>query len=112
MQQAMQNKRVNINCFTILHMIGLGGFSKVFLGMSLIFQARHNMTQQLHALKVIDKHFIVSKNKEDIIMNEKEIMQNVKHPFIVKLDYIFQTVWPCLLLAKLLDIRDGVLSGG
>jgi hypothetical protein len=54
----------------------------------------------------------VSKIKEDIIMNEKEIMQNVKHPFIVKLDYIFQTVCPCLLVAKLPDLRDGVLSGG
>ena len=28
----MVNKRININSFTILHMIGLGGFSKVFLG--------------------------------------------------------------------------------
>jgi len=28
----MQNKRTNINSFTIIHMIGLGGFSKVFLG--------------------------------------------------------------------------------
>lgn len=38
LQQAMQNKRVNINCFTILHMIGLGGFSKVFLGTDPIFK--------------------------------------------------------------------------
>jgi len=28
----MSKKRTNINFFTILHMIGLGGFSKVFLG--------------------------------------------------------------------------------
>ena len=28
----MSNKRTNINNFTILHMIGIGGFSKVFLG--------------------------------------------------------------------------------
>jgi len=28
----MNNKRTNINSFTVLHMIGLGGFSKVFLG--------------------------------------------------------------------------------
>jgi len=28
----MSLKRINITNFTILHMIGLGGFSKVFLG--------------------------------------------------------------------------------
>jgi hypothetical protein len=38
---------------------------------------------------VIDKEFILSKNKESIILNEKEILKNVKHPFIVKVDYIF-----------------------
>ena len=40
----MSNKRTNINSFTILHMIGLGGFSKVFLGNKFIIKARHNVT--------------------------------------------------------------------
>ena len=50
------------------------------------------MTQQLHAMKVIDKQFILENNKEDIIINERDIMINSKHPFIVKVDFIFQTV--------------------
>lgn len=69
-------------------MIGLGGFSKVFLG-KLSYEGRHIATQKLHALKVIDKKFILGNNKEDIILNEREIMINSKHPFIVKVDFIF-----------------------
>jgi len=33
----LPNKKTNINSFTILHMIGQGGFSKVFLGNLYIF---------------------------------------------------------------------------
>ena len=55
-------------------------------------EARHNTTLKLHALKVIDKSYIVENNKEDIISNEKDILMSINHPFIVKLDYIFQTV--------------------
>jgi len=43
-------------------------------------------------MKVIDKQFILENNKEDIIINERDIMINSKHPFIVKVDFIFQTV--------------------
>jgi hypothetical protein len=39
-------------------MVGLGGFSKVFLGNCKIL-ARHVYTKKLHALKVIEKEFIV-----------------------------------------------------
>jgi serum/glucocorticoid-regulated kinase 2 len=69
-------------------MIGLGGFSKVFLGNFLII-ARHHINQKFYALKVIDKKFIIDNNKEDIILNERQIMIHVKHPFIVKLDFAF-----------------------
>ena len=42
-------------------------------------------------------------------MNEKEILKSAKHPFIVKLDYIFQTV-NLSNKVKLPIFRDGVLS--
>ena len=43
----------------------------------------------MYALKIIDKKFIINNNKEEIILNESEIMINIKHPFIVKLEYAF-----------------------
>jgi hypothetical protein len=41
------------------------------------------VTQKLFALKVIEKEFILNSNKENIIMNEREVMVNARHPFIV-----------------------------
>jgi serum/glucocorticoid-regulated kinase 2 len=48
-------------------MIGLGGFSRVFL-------ARHNENLKFYALKIIEKKFLIQNNKEDIILNERLIM--------------------------------------
>jgi len=73
-------------------MIGYGGFSKVFLSKTCKFLARNKITQQLQALKVIEKQFIIDNDKQDIIINELTLMKNMNHPFIVKLEYAFQTV--------------------
>jgi|LakMenEpi03Aug12_release.lakeMendotaPanAssembly.Ray.scaffolds.fasta_scaffold5076214_1 serum/glucocorticoid-regulated kinase 2 len=72
-------------------MIGLGGFSKVFLGILIYYfiKARHLVNQKFYALKVIDKKFILDNNKEDIVLNERHIMIHVNHPFIVKLEFAF-----------------------
>jgi serum/glucocorticoid-regulated kinase 2 len=45
-------------------MIGLGGFSKVFL-------ARCQLNNKLYALKMIEKEFIVKNGKKEIIMGER-----------------------------------------
>ena len=47
------------------------------------------MNSKFYALKVIDKKFIIDNNKEDIILNERQIMIKSKHPFIVKLEFAF-----------------------
>ncbi len=46
----------------------------------------------MYALKVVDKQFIRQNEKYDIIMNERDIMINLKHPSIVKLESAFQTL--------------------
>ena len=66
----------------MLKLIGQGGFSRVLL-------ARSNISQQLHALKVIDKHFIIAQNKKHILFNERDILIKTKHPFVVRLDAAF-----------------------
>ena len=48
------------------------------------------INQFIKLIKQIKFDIDSSKNKkEEIINNEKEILINVKHPYIVKLDYIF-----------------------
>ena len=44
---------------------------------------------KFYALKVIDKKFIIENQKDEIIINERHIMIQLSHPFIVKLNYAF-----------------------
>ena len=43
------------------------------------------------ALKVINKKNIIDNVLNHQIMNERDILTNIKHPYIVKLYYAFQT---------------------
>jgi serine/threonine protein kinase len=56
--------------FKIVHMIGLGGFSKVFL-------ARNIINNKFYALKMIEKQFILKNGKKDIIMGERQILIDI-----------------------------------
>lgn len=47
------------------------------------------MNMNFYALKVIDKKFILKNNKEDIILNERQIMIQLNHPYIVNLEFAF-----------------------
>lgn len=69
-------------------MIGLGGFSRVFLG-NIHIIARHVNSQRFCALKVVEKKFIIQNDKNEIILNEGEIMKKINHPYIAKLEFAF-----------------------
>ena len=66
-------------------MLGVGGFSKVYL-------AREKRTNELFAIKTIrfpeKKDNIVHKMQ---IQHERDILVRIKHPFLVKLKYAFQS---------------------
>ena len=40
-------------------------------------------------MKMIDKDMIIKNKKNNIIMNERNIMTKTKHPFIIDLKYAF-----------------------
>ena len=56
------------------------------------------MDGKLYALKILDRAFIRKNKKEGIIMNEKNIMANTDHPFLVKMFASFKTVLEKLFL--------------
>lgn len=68
--------------FEIIKPIGSGGFSKVFL-------CRSRFDNEFYAMKLIDKEMIVKNKKKRIIMNERNIMKESKHPFVIELKYAF-----------------------
>ena len=45
----------------------------------------------MFALKLIDKQFIIKNKKEVIVKNERNIMTEINHPFIISLEYAFES---------------------
>ncbi|UJR16199.1 hypothetical protein I4U23_003109 [Adineta vaga] len=65
--------------------IGKGSFGKVYL-------ARHKTEDMIYAVKVVSKALIKRKREERHIMAERDVLvKNTRHPFLVSLQYSFQT---------------------
>ncbi|KAI1314429.1 serine/threonine protein kinase psk1 [Mortierella claussenii] len=71
--------------FKFLKVIGRGAYGKVYL-------VRHIATHALYAMKVLKKASIIVHAKDtECTMSERKILEAIRHPFIVKLHYAFQT---------------------
>lgn len=72
--------------FDFLKIVGTGGFSKVYL-------VKHKMTNELFAMKSVKvPPQKIGKDKTTFLQQikyEKQILMQLKHPFIVKLKYAF-----------------------
>jgi len=80
-----KDKKVNLSNFDIVSVIGAGGYGKVYL-------VKHKETKKLYAMKVLKKASLVLHLKDaEHTKTERQILEEVKHPFIVDLYYAFQT---------------------
>jgi serine/threonine protein kinase len=70
--------------FEILQVLGKGSFGEVFL-------VRKRDQMQLYAMKVLRKDKIMGHNLIKYAKTERDVLSYVKHPFIVSLNYAFQT---------------------
>ena len=70
--------------FEIKSVIGRGNFGKVFL-----VQKRY--TQEVFAMKQMRKDQLLEKQLVESTLLEKEILQKANHPFLVNMNYVFQT---------------------
>lgn len=95
----LQEKRAAIIDFLMLKVIGKGSFGKVLL-------AQHTRSDQVYAVKVMDKETILQQDAIDRIMSEHNVLLgNEVHPFLVGLHYSFQTP------SKLYFVLDYVNGG-
>ncbi|KAI8391604.1 kinase-like domain-containing protein [Radiomyces spectabilis] len=78
-------KKIGKDDFEILKLLGRGAFGKVML-------CRHRSTGELYAMKVLKKASLLvhAKNAEHT-KAERQILEEMRHPFIVQLMYAFQT---------------------
>ena len=70
--------------FEFLKILGKGHFAKVFL-------AEKTDTKKLYAVKVINKMDIIKRNFFENLKSEKSIMQTIRSPFLVNLEYCFSS---------------------
>lgn len=70
--------------FTMIKVIGKGSYGKVLL-------VKKKDTGKLYAMKVLKKTFIRQKKQIKNTMTERKILERISHPFIVKMNFAFQS---------------------
>ena len=65
--------------------IGVGGFSTVY-------EVRNKVSGKIYAMKVLNRADIEGKDKIRQVIVEKKIIEQLNHPFIVKLHSVFSSV--------------------
>ena len=65
-------------------MVGKGTFGKVFL-------VENSYSHQLYAMKCIRKDKVIDNEQFENVKLEKDILFSVAHPFVVNMEYVFQT---------------------
>jgi len=78
------SEKVGVHDFDLLNLVGKGSFGKVI-------QVRKKDTGEIYAMKVLSKKHIVEHNEVEHTLSERNILQKINHPFLVNLNYSFQT---------------------
>merc|ERR1712154_638919 len=78
------NKKLTINHFTFLKVVGKGSFGKVM-------QVRKNDDGKIYALKVLKKKELVKRKQVVHTQTERRVLAGIENPFIVSLRYSFQS---------------------
>ncbi|KAL8610401.1 RAC-gamma serine/threonine-protein kinase [Nucella lapillus] len=77
-------KKVSLNDFDFLKVLGKGTFGKVIL-------CKEKSTSHLYAIKILKKAVIIAKEEVAHTLTENRVLQNTNHPFLTQLKYSFQT---------------------
>ena len=81
---SIEEERVTPTSFICLAMLGRGSFGEVYLVQKI-------STKVLYAMKVLSKDRVMGHNLLKYAMAERNVLSLSNHPFIVKLNFAFQT---------------------
>jgi len=92
---------VNLFHFVLLRSVGKGAFGKVRV-------VQHKQTRDLYALKYINKSKCVKMKAVANIIQERRLLEEIDHPFVVNMRYAFQDDENCFFVLDLMlggDLR-------
>lgn len=90
---------ISISDFKLKCMIGRGGFGEVW-------KVQRKGTKNMFALKQMNKAKIIKKNSVASILNERELLAQLKHPFIINMHYAFQDKCHLYIVTDLIEGGD------
>lgn len=93
----LQTRRVSEDDFTVLRILGRGGFG-------MVNGCIKRTSASLYAMKVMNKKMIKKKHAEKLCLAERKILSMIASPFVVCLKYAFQSSDELFLV---LDLRTG-----
>jgi len=90
-------KKVTVEDFTFLKVLGKGSFGKVVM-------VEKKNTGSIYAMKILRKDAIKKRNQKLHTKAERDILQNMDSPFIVQMHYAFQSATKLYLI---MDFMNG-----
>lgn len=78
------DKKVSMEDFELLKVLGRGAFGKVVL-------CKEKESSALYAMKILKKTMVCDKNEVEHTLTENRVLRTIRHPFIVGLKYSFTT---------------------
>lgn len=79
-----EDKHATLQDFTVKSVIGRGSFGKVFL-------VQKKSDSMVFAMKSLRKDVIIDYDQIESTLLEKKILMEADHPFLVGMEYVFQT---------------------
>ena len=86
-----KNEKIGPSDFVCLALLGQGSFGEVYL-------VKKKDSDDLYAMKVLDKCRIAKQNIFKYVLTERNVLSVMHNPFIVRLNYAFQTSEKLFLL--------------
>mmetsp|Transcript_40970 Transcript_40970/g.36317 ORF Transcript_40970/g.36317 Transcript_40970/m.36317 type:complete len:193 (+) Transcript_40970:349-927(+) len=85
--------------FNFHYVVGRGGFGKVW-------RVETKKTKTLYAMKEMSKSKVITKRSVNSVMNERNLLSSIRHPFLVNMLYAFQDRENLYLVMDLMNGGD------
>eukprot|EP00924_Labyrinthula_sp_SR-Ha-C_P007138 maker-scaffold_8-snap-gene-10.56-mRNA-1 protein AED:0.20 eAED:0.21 QI:0/0/0/0.62/1/1/8/0/664 len=72
-----------LNRISFGRVIGCGGYS-------IVYQVKNQLNQKFYAMKVMNKQMLIEREQQDHVNNERNILAQTSHPFIINFIRTFQ----------------------